>query len=329
MKELIETFSQQIEEAIIIGKKAILTKPKNKISNVVISGLGGSGIGGNLVAELIFNQIKVPVTVYKDYHTPAYINAYTLFIASSYSGNTEETVNALQEAIKKKAQIVIISSGGKLIEIAKKKKYNHVVIPGGKPPRACLAYSSIQQFYVLNKFGLIDKSFEKHLVDTSKLLKKEVKNIQKEAKKLADKLFGKIPILYATADNESIAIRFREQLNENSKMLAWHHVVPEMNHNELVGWRKKSEDWAVVYLRNKTDYSRNQSRIEINKKVIKKYAASITEVWSKGDSKIERSFYLVHLTDWASFYLSEMNNVDIMDIVVINNLKNKLAKQPI
>lgn len=329
MKELIENFAKQIEESVAIGKKATIIKPKIKILNVVISGLGGSGIGGNLVAELIFNKIKVPVTVYKDYHTPAYINANTLFIASSYSGNTEETINALNEAIKKKAQIAIISSGGKLIEIAKSKKYNHIIIPGGNPPRACLAYSSIQQLYVLNKLGLIDKSFEKQLLETVKLLQKEVKNIQKEAKKLADKLFNKIPILYATADNESIAIRFREQLNENSKMLAWHHVVPEMNHNELVGWRKKSDDWAVVYLRNKTDYSRNQSRIEINKKVIKKYAGSITEVWSKGTSKIERSFYLIHLTDWTSFYLSELNNVDIMDIVVINNLKNELAKQPI
>lgn len=326
MKKLIEDFALQIEAAVEIGKKSTLVKSQQKISNVVVSGLGGSGIGGSLVAELVFNQLKVPFTVYKDYHTPAFINNETLFIASSYSGNTEETLNTLKEAEKKKAQIVVVTSGGKLLEIAKKKKYNHIVIPGGNPPRACLAYSSIQQLYILNKFSLINNKFEKELLAAAQLLKNEAKSIQKEAQKIADKLANKIPIIYATADNESIAIRFRQQINENGKMLCWHHVVPEMNHNELVGWRKKSDDWAVVYFRNESDYSRNQSRIEINKKVIKNYAKTIIEIWSKGQSKTERAFYLIHLTDWVSYYLSEINKVDVTEVKVIDHLKAALAK---
>lgn len=326
MKELIENFPKQLEEAVAIGKKATITKSKNKISNVVVSGLGGSGIGANLVSEIVFNKLNVPFGIYKNYSLPAFINQDTLFIACSYSGNTEETITTLNSALKKKATTTIITAGGKLSEIATQKKLNHIIIPGGHPPRACLGYSSTQILYTLNKVGLIDKSFENQLLETAKLLNKEQKNIQKEAKAIAKKLHNKIPIIYATADNESVAVRFRQQINENGKMLCWHHVVPEMNHNELVGWRKKSADWAVVYLRNETDFSRNQSRIEINKAVIKKYSNTILEIWSKGNSKIERSFYLIHLTDWVSYYLSELNQVDVTEVKVIDHLKGELSK---
>ena len=112
--------------------------------------------------------------------------------------------------------------------------------------------------------------------------------------------------------------RFRQQLNENSKTLCWHHVIPEMNHNELLGWRTNTNDLAVVFLRNKLDFFRNQKRIEINKKVILKYTTNITEIWSKGDSIIENTLYHINLGDWTSWYLSELNNVDAIEIDVIN-----------
>lgn len=326
MKELIENFPKQLQEAIAIGKKATLAKPKNKITNVVVSGLGGSGIGANLISELVFDKLKVPFSIYKDYTLPAFINSNTLFIASSYSGNTEETLSTLNTALTKKANIAVVTSGGKALEMAQQKKLNHVVIPSGNPPRACLGYSAVQQLYILQKLGLIDKSFEQQLLNTIDLLNKEQKKIQKEAKAIAKKLQNKIPIIYATANNESVAVRFRQQINENGKMLCWHHVVPEMNHNELVGWRKKSAEWAVVFLRNKTDFSRNQSRIEINKTVIKNYSKTILEIWSKGNSKLEHSFYLIHLTDWVSYYLSELNQVDVTEVKVIDHLKGALAK---
>ena len=109
-------------------------------------------------------------------------------------------------------------------------------------------------------------------------------------------------------------------------MLCWHHVVPEMNHNELLGWRTNTENLSVLYLRNENDYYRNDARIEINQSIVKKYTNTVLEVWSKGDSIIENSVYLINLGDWISWYLSVLNNVDAIEIDVINFLKEKLSK---
>ena len=133
-------------------------------------------------------------------------------------------------------------------------------------------------------------------------------------------------MIYTANGFEGVGIRFRQQINENSKMLCWHHVIPEMNHNELLGWRVNTDKLGVVFLRNKCDYNRNQIRMEINKEVLAKQTDNIYEVWSNGESKIENSLYHIHLGDWVSWYLSEMNNVDAVEIDVINFLKGSLAK---
>jgi glucose/mannose-6-phosphate isomerase len=143
---------------------------------------------------------------------------------------------------------------------------------------------------------------------------------------LAKKMYKQTPVIYVANGFEGVAVRFRQQLNENAKMLCWHHVVPEMNHNELLGWRTNVDDLAVVYFRNKYDYNRNQIRMDINKKVISKFTSNITEIWSKGDSLIENSLYHISVGDWTSWYLSEMNNVDAIEIDVIDFLKGELAK---
>jgi glucose/mannose-6-phosphate isomerase len=158
------------------------------------------------------------------------------------------------------------------------------------------------------------------------LLDTEKSFIQEDAMILAKKMHKKTPVIYVANGFEGVAIRFRQQINENSKMLCWHHVVPEMNHNELLGWRTNVNDLAVVYFRNKSDYERNQIRMDINKKVIAKFTENITEIWSKGDSLIENSLYHINLGDWVSWYLSEMNNVDAIEIDVIDFLKGELAK---
>jgi glucose/mannose-6-phosphate isomerase len=123
-----------------------------------------------------------------------------------------------------------------------------------------------------------------------------------------------------------VAIRLRQQINENSKMLCWHHVIPEMNHNELLGWRTNTENLSVLYLRNENDYYRNDARIEINQSIVKKYTNTVLEVWSKGNSIIENSIYLINIGDWISWYLSVLNNVDAIEIDVIDFLKEKLSK---
>ncbi len=326
MKDYISDFTKHLKDAITIGESASLKLNVAKIDNVLICGLGGSGIGGTIVSDIISEKVTVPIFTNKDYSIPGFVSQNTLVIANSYSGNTEETLSALNKCFEKKAKIAIISSGGKLIDFAKKNNCNFINIPGGSPPRAMFGYAFTELFYILNSYGVIDDSFKSHFKNAIKLLDAEKKNIQIEAQKLAKKLHRTTPVIYVANGFEGVAIRFRQQINENSKMLCWHHVVPEMNHNELLGWRTNVEKLSVVYFRNLTDNKRNKIRIDINKNVISQYTQNINEVWSKGDSLIENSLYHIHLGDWTSWYLSVLNAVDAVEIDVINYLKNELGK---
>ena len=326
MKTLVANFSKQLTEAIAIGKNAKLSASQNKISNVLICGLGGSGIGGSVVAELVVGNANVPINVTKGYFIPSYVNENTLVIISSYSGNTEETLNCMNLAIAKNAKIVGITSGGKVLEMSKAKGFDHIVVPGGMPPRSCLGYSLTQLFFVLGFHKIINTNYESELEAAVKLIDSEENNIIAEATTIAEKLKGKIPVIYATTYNEGIAIRFRQQLNENSKILCWHHLVPEMNHNELVGWTEKNDNLSVLFFLDKDDYSRNIARVDINKEIIKKYASGITEIYSKGNSIIEKAIYFIHLGDWISVALGELRGVDLMEVNVINHLKSKLSE---
>lgn len=325
MHSLIEDFGKQLHTAVEIAK-AVHPEFKAPVKNILISGLGGSGIGGTIAAEMAMPETHVPIQVSKSYFIPGYVNENTLVIISSYSGNTEETLNALQLAHEKKAQVWCITSGGKIAEFAQKNQLGLVLIPGGMPPRACLGYSLAQQLNILHKLGCIKESPLSVINDTANAIIANRAAIQQEARHIAAFLYGKIPVLYTTTFNEGVAIRWRQQINENSKMLCWHHVVPEMNHNELVGWKGGKENMAVVFLRSEDDYYRNSARIDINKEIIKKYTSNVLDVQAKGKTRIERSLYLVHLGDWVSWYLSELNEVDAVEVKVIDYLKGELEK---
>ena len=326
MKKLVEEFSQQIRESLEISQKAELTKSAHPIHNIFISGLGGSGIGGSMVAELVADECKAPIIVNKDYFTPAFVNENTLAIICSYSGNTEETVNAMEMAMKKNAKIVCVTSGGKIGEMAAQNNYDCIKIPGGRPPRASLGYSGIQLFKIFNFFGFIGDSYIQDLKNSADLLDHEQANIQNEGMEIAKKLIGKITVIYTLGATEAIAVRFRQQVNENGKMLCWHNVIPEMNHNELVGWTHKNEDLIVLVFRNEADYYRSVKRLEVNKTVFSKYTPHYLEIHSKGKSKIENAMYHVHIGDWISCYIADLNNIDATEVNVINHLKEELSK---
>lgn len=326
MKTLVANFSKQLAEAITIGNNAKLTEAKHPIKNVLICGLGGSGIGGSIVTELLAGKASVPINVTKGYFIPAYVNENTLIIISSYSGNTEETLNCMELAIAKKAKIVGITSGGKVVEVCKTHAFDCIVVPGGMPPRSCLGYSLTQLFFVLGFNKIIKNNFIEELEAAIKLIDSEESLIIAEAKTIAEKLKNKIPVIYATTYNEGIAIRFRQQLNENAKILCWHHIIPEMNHNELVGWTEKNDNLSVLLFLDQDEYARNLARVAINKEVIKKYTSNITEVYSKGKSAIEKAIYFIHLGDWISVLLAELRNVDAVEVNVINHLKSKLSE---
>lgn len=326
MNELILGFPNQLGEAIGIGERAKLSLAKKKITNILVSGLGGSGIGGTILSELVAMEATLPITVGKGYFIPKFVNENTLVIISSYSGNTEETLNAMNIALKRKAKIVCVTSGGKIAEIAKKKKLDIILIPGGNPPRACLAYSLTQLFFILSFHKVISNKFKSQLKSACQLLVSQQKNIVSEARKVAANIFQKTPMIYATTYLEGVAIRFRQQLNENSKILCGHQVIPEMNHNELVGWAGGSEKIAVVFFRDKDEFFRNNTRIEISKNIIKSHTPHSIEIWSQGKSQIEKAIYFIHLGDWVSLFLAELKGVDSVEVKVIDQLKGALAK---
>ena len=326
MKALVEAFPDHLQEALQIGRSATLQIPSKSFSNIVISGLGGSGIGGKIVSQLVAETCAVPIACFNDYVLPAYVDENTLVIISSYSGDTEETVAAFHEARSKGAEVACITSGGKIAALAKEAGLNLILIPGGNPPRAMFGYSAIQQFFVLAAYGFIDRSFEKEIEQSIALIRSNIDSIRKTSLETAKAIVERIPVLYSEAMYEGVAIRLRQQINENSKMLCWHHVFPEMNHNELVGWTGGDNRVAVLILRNEDDHKRSQIRMEICKKLMGERCNTIIELWSKGSSRIQRSLYLIHLGDWLSIDLAELRNEDAVAIPAIIYLKGELAK---
>jgi glucose/mannose-6-phosphate isomerase len=325
MKSLIENLPAQLREAQELFNARPMTAAARPIHNLIIAGLGGSGIGGTIVSELFGGESPVPIVAVKDYAMPAFLNENTLVIGSSYSGNTEETLIALEDATAKGATIAVVTSGGTLLERAQTHGWNHVVVPGGQPPRGMFAYGFVQLLNYLSHYGVVERDVPVEVEQLAQFLESEQADMRNAATDLAAYFFGRIPVLYAADGMGGVTWRFRQQLNENSKMLAWNAIVPEMNHNELVGWKSGTEQLAVLFLRNGDDHARNQARIEINKGIIEKYT-SVRELWSKGSSRLEQMVYLIHLTDWVSYELAERNGVDILEIDAINYLKGELAK---
>jgi len=327
MKELVAGLSKQIRDAISIGREAKFTATGKEINSIIVCGLGGSGIGGKIISLLLIDELKVPFLTTNDYTIPACVDENTLVIASSYSGNTEETIYAVREAAKRKAEIAVITSGGELLEMAKSNGWNYVVVPGGEQPRAMLAYSLVQQLYLLNRYKLIETTQIELLSDVPAFLDTTESSLQKEAKRIADFIHKKSTIIYSGSNFEGIAVRFRQQLNENAKELCWHHVLPEMTHNELVGWAGGSDKFAVLFFSTDYDHPRTGYRWSISKEIISKYTPAITEIKASGSNKISQNFYLIHLTDWVSYFLSENKKVDPVEVNVITHLKSEMSKK--
>lgn len=326
MKSLVEAFPTHLTEAMSIGRAAQLHPSNRQFRNIVISGLGGSGIGGKIVSQIVSELSPLPILCFNDYVLPQFVDQHSLVIISSYSGDTEETVAAMHEAAAKGAEIACVTSGGKIAAYAQAHQLNHIIIPGGNPPRSMFGYSSVQLFFLLAHYGIIDRSFEQQVEASVRVIEENISTIRSEAAAIAKQIVDRIPIMYSEASYEGLAIRWRQQINENSKMLCWHHVFPEMNHNELVGWTGGDNRVAVMIIRNADDHARSQLRMDLCKKLMEEKCDTVVEVWSKGQSRIERTMYLNHLGDWLSIELAELRNEDAVAIPAIIFLKNELSK---
>jgi glucose/mannose-6-phosphate isomerase len=326
MKKLVANFTKQLAEAKQIGENTHFKTTDTSITSILICGLGGSGIGGKIISLLISDEVNIPVVTTNDYSIPNFVNQNTLVIASSYSGQTEETLTAVKESHKRGAEIVVITSGGELLELATKNQWNNYVVPGGEQPRAMLAYSLVQLLFVFQNYKLIKTQYTTLIPQIIDFINKEEANIQKEAQNTAQSIYGKLPVIYAEQSFEGVAVRFRQQINENAKELCWHHVLPEMNHNELVGWAGGNSNIAVIKLNSSFEFYRTKKRWEICKTIIQEKTDTIIELNAKGDHKLTHIFYLIHLTDWVSVYLADLKKIDAVEVDVIIKLKDELSK---
>lgn len=324
MNNLILDFSNHMDTALSLASKIELEKPDVDYKNVLILGMGGSGIGGVIVKNWIADDIAIPVQVANDYQVPAYVDQDTLIIASSYSGNTEETIMALTEALERNVSVVGITSGGKLEKFCNENSFPVFIVPGGNPPRASLGYSLATLCAVFEKLELVTNRYTAMIERAGQLIVADLADIQAKGMEVAKFLTDRTPIFYATPHMEGLAIRCRQQINENSKGLAWHHLVPEMNHNELLGWTGGNSSFAPVFLLSQHEFNRNLRRIELTKEEIEARNSSSMTFVGKGESLVEETIYLMHILDWASLYLADIKNQDPVAIPVIDKLKAAL-----
>ncbi len=327
MKQLILQFPTQLEDALQIAQQAQLHPHTSEIHHVVIAWLWGSGIGWTIIQDYAKTKSKLPVTVTKDYDLPHFVDQHTLLIACSYSGTTEETLAVTKQAADRGAKIVCISSGGTLGERATQHSRDWIQIPWGMPPRACIGYALVQQLVICNFFGVFANDRGTDITSSIQLLQDTTQVLQQQATELATKIYDKHIIIYAASDKEWLIVRIRQQLNENSKVLCHHHVVPEMNHNELVGRWGGTDHHAVLWIHTNTDNERSTYRMQLNQEVISKYTPHQYHLTAQGDNHRAQLFYIIHLTDLLSIAIAEQKWVDPIDIQVINQLKNALANK--
>ncbi len=315
------TFSDQCIEAVYYGKKF---KPKKrKIDKIIACGMGGSGVGAAILRNLFKDELNVPFETFNSYELPAYVDRKTLVFCVSFSGNTEETLACFKQAKKKQAYTVSITTNGKL---KKMMKGNGILVPSSAPqPRMGLAYTSLPILIVLEKMGLIKKK-DSELGEAVFLLKKEQRSLEEKAKELALKMKDKLPIIYAAEELQTIAYRFRTEINENAKQFALSHFLPEQNHNEICSSFGLSRGSCEIFLlRHDNENKRVEKRFKILKRIMGKNY-NITEVNLKGKSLMATTFYVLQLAALTSYYLALLNQIDPEPVPLIGVLKKALKK---
>ena len=314
MKTLIHDFPKHCENSWNLAQKTGL---KAKIDEIIISGMGGSAIGGDIIGSYIKN---IPVIVNRGYEIPSFISQNTLFFAVSFSGNTEETISALNHAYDKKAQIIVISSGGKIKQIAIEKELPFIEIPNIGQPRVALAYLFFPILRVLHNMKIVDA--EKDVAAAISSLIEEQNQISNQMKDMAKRLKAKVPLIYASDNLCAVAYRWKTQINENAKQHAFYHLLPEMNHNEIVAYENKNNIFKSIFIVDDDDHERIKKRVEIFADVVK--GADVEIIKLHGSCFLARMIKGIHMGDWLSYYLALENNVDPTPVKIIELLKKEL-----
>ncbi|MGB1383880.1 MAG: bifunctional phosphoglucose/phosphomannose isomerase [Flavobacteriales bacterium] len=323
MRRLISDLGAQMAAALTVP---VSRPPAEGVAfrGVAVLGMGGSGIGAAVLADMLRATCPVPFAAVSDQVLPGWVGEGCLVVASSYSGNTEETLAALDEAEKRGCDLAAVTSGGTLGTRAEKGGWPTVIMPGGNPPRSQFGRSFLGLCALMNAFGLVtDGDWADIQAAVAGL---DGASAAERGESLALAVEGKNIYLYADTPMRGLLTRWRQQLNENSKLLANVEVFPEMNHNELVGWETGDEQCVAVLVRTPDDHVRTSLRMDITSEVFQEQGADVVVVEPDGGTPWARLLDAVWVGDWMSLVLAERGGFDPVDIRFIDHLKNTLAK---
>jgi len=314
MRQVLVDFPKQCEEALSIAGNVSV---KGGFSKILVLGMGGSGIGGAIIQALLRDG-TIPVFTSKDYDIPGFIGADTLTLAVSYSGNTEETLSALEKAQERGSSTVAITSGGDIAS----KAGTVIRVPGGLQPRCAVGYLLLPALRLLSNSGLANLK-EKDFSDMMDTLA-DTASYEREGKALAARLYGRVPVIHTSERMAPAGYRFKCQINENAKHPAYCHAYPELCHNELVGFAgMERERFIVVAMRDSMDHERVARRMDICAKLFGE-TVDVVDITSRGESALARMMSLIYLGDWASYELALLKKVDPTPVTLIESLKKTL-----
>ncbi len=330
-------FPAQVQSAAEIGRRFLSSTRLRVPRHIMVAGMGGSGVTGEFLVRLCEPHASVPISVCRNYEIPAFVGPDTLFIACSHSGNTEETLAAVAAARRRKAAVLCLTADGELKQFACRCHLPLIEIPQTDPPmppRASLGYLLIPLITVMQSLGFYPAAM-REITDAVALLKRMrsrlgpgVPTVRNRAKRLARQLFGKLPWIQGTAGLMSAAAyRWRCQLNENSKVLAYSSEYPELNHNEIVGWELAAQAGLpieIVVLRRPADHWRNRARVTITRRLLRG-KANLHLLEAQGRSPLAQLLSTVYLADFVSLYLAFLNSVDPASTEVLGVVKKQLA----
>ncbi len=336
MTAAVEGFPEHCREGIRIAGELTALHPAEGISEVVVLGMGGSAIGGDVVRVLLENELGMPVTVHRGYCPAKRCSPRTLLFAVSYSGNTEETLAGLDDAARRGCRVVAVTSGGALLERAREHRWPLIRVPAGLQPRAALPYLTLPMALTLEKMGMVgDFAGELGAAVTGLDARAEQWGRLRPAadnfaKQLAQRMLGRVPVIYGTEGPLSVAAyRWKCQINENSKAPAFYNVIPEMNHNEIVGW-EALDDFSrrveAVFLMDEEDHPRLAHRARITSELIKDKVGGVSMVHVSGASHTEKLLLAILLGDFVSVYLALLNGRDPTPVDCIGRLKSRMAE---
>ncbi len=328
---LIKTY-EQVEFAW--NNKFDLSSLKNrKFNSIIVSGLGGSAISADLMQNFLRSELKLPYVVNRNYFLPSFADENTLVVVSSYSGNTEETVEVFNSALTKGCKIFCITTGGKVEQIAKQKNIPVIKVLPGFQPRYSLGLSFFSLLKSFQEIGLIQdhgKIVEK-IIELWKSNGKEYSKENNIAIKYAEEIIGFIPTIYSAADlTSAVGYRMKCQFNENSKLHAFHNIIPELNHNEIIGWetfKEKQFHTKLITILDDDYPVQIKKRFEITSELAAKSGAGIIRLSSKQPDYKLRLMELIYLVDWITYYTAILRGFSPTEIENINILKQRLSEK--